>query len=406
MRDIVAAGPKRSQPPDLDVPDAIVAGQEAAPRFDITELLAADTAPEEDLALRGPDTPRPDDRQVAPAVLVDTPASSPAAPSSLASGPLPDPLIIRSGDQPARAAAVPSHDLRRASDLPAAPRRSEAGLALAALVAGIAFGFATGRFTNVLRPASPAGVAADRSPQPADGSAAREFTESAVAQSPGTLPRTEVPPPEVVPAAPQSTDSAPAAASTSGRAGGPSDVPGSSPAITAPVAGPTAAGRLLVRSTPAGARVFVDGDEVGETPVTMREITPGAHTIRVMHDGYVPQERRVVISAVEPAASLTFELARPRTAAPAPARVSPAPPTPATPGTLGRYTGALVVESRPAGARVFLDGRPVGTTPVTVTDVDAGEHAVRLELDGFNRWTASVRVVAGDRNRVAASLER
>jgi hypothetical protein len=30
---------------------------------------------------------------------------------------------------------------------------------------------------------------------------------------------------------------------------------------------------------------------------------------------------------------------------------------------------------------------------------------VRLELAGHKRWTASVSVVAGERNRVAASLE-
>jgi PEGA domain-containing protein len=38
--------------------------------------------------------------------------------------------------------------------------------------------------------------------------------------------------------------------------------------------------------------------------------------------------------------------------------------------------------------------------------VNAGEHAVRLEYDGYRRWTSSVRVVASEQNRVTASLER
>jgi hypothetical protein len=38
--------------------------------------------------------------------------------------------------------------------------------------------------------------------------------------------------------------------------------------------------------------------------------------------------------------------------------------------------------------------------------VAAGEHAVRLEYDGYRRWTSSVRVVASEQNRVTASLER
>jgi hypothetical protein len=63
------------------------------------------------------------------------------------------------------------------------------------------------------------------------------------------------------------------------------------------------------------------------------------------------------------------------------------------------------VESRPAGARVYLDGRPVGRTPLLIGDVGAGVHAVFLELDGYRGWTSSVRVGADGRQRVAASLE-
>jgi hypothetical protein len=37
--------------------------------------------------------------------------------------------------------------------------------------------------------------------------------------------------------------------------------------------------------------------------------------------------------------------------------------------------------------------------------VPIGSHAVRLELSGYTTWSSSVRVVAGEQNRVAASLE-
>jgi hypothetical protein len=66
----------------------------------------------------------------------------------------------------------------------------------------------------------------------------------------------------------------------------------------------------------------------------------------------------------------------------------------------------LTVDSRPTGARVFLDGRLVGTTPLAIAAVPAGEHALRLERDGYRRWSSSVRVVAEEQNRVTASLER
>jgi hypothetical protein len=65
-----------------------------------------------------------------------------------------------------------------------------------------------------------------------------------------------------------------------------------------------------------------------------------------------------------------------------------------------------MVDSRPAGARVFVDGRLVGTTPLLLDTVSAGEHAVRLEMDGFSTWSTTTRVMGGERNRVSGSLEQ
>jgi serine/threonine-protein kinase len=74
-------------------------------------------------------------------------------------------------------------------------------------------------------------------------------------------------------------------------------------------------------------------------------------------------------------------------------------------GTAGGFAGLLTVASRPEGARVFLDGKLMGTTPLAIPNVGAGEHAIRLELDGYQRWSSSVRIVASEQNRVTASLE-
>jgi hypothetical protein len=130
--------------------------------------------------------------------------------------------------------------------------------------------------------------------------------------------------------------------------------------------------------------------------VTLRDVPRGTHQLRITHDGYVADERRVTVTASRPAQSVLVELAPPR------GRASSA----ATAAPVSRYTGKLAVESRPSGATVYVDGKAAGTTPVSIGDVRAGEHAVRLERDGYRRWTASVRVVAGEQNRVTASLER
>ena len=69
-------------------------------------------------------------------------------------------------------------------------------------------------------------------------------------------------------------------------------------------------------------------------------------------------------------------------------------------------SGNLFVLSRPAGAQVFLDEQPVGTTPLSLSDVAAGTHRVRLDLPGHQRWATAVTVTGGASARVAASLEQ
>ncbi|MGE5244517.1 MAG: PEGA domain-containing protein [Betaproteobacteria bacterium] len=158
-------------------------------------------------------------------------------------------------------------------------------------------------------------------------------------------------------------------------------------------AAPIETGRVLVRSTPPGAAVYVDGRERGRTPAAIFDLRHGEHLVRVVRDGYVPEERRVELTASRPADSMTVLLQREGSVRPVPSDAT-------------GITGVLVVESLPSGAAVFVDGHRIGTTPLSVTRVDAGEHAVRLERPGYRGWAASVRIVAGARNRVTASLER
>jgi hypothetical protein len=63
-----------------------------------------------------------------------------------------------------------------------------------------------------------------------------------------------------------------------------------------------------------------------------------------------------------------------------------------------------VVDSRPAGARVLVGGVPVGATPVTLTALRPGDHAVRIERTGYVTINATARVEAGVRTRLAVSL--
>jgi hypothetical protein len=162
-------------------------------------------------------------------------------------------------------------------------------------------------------------------------------------------------------------------------------------------------GRLVVRSTPPGANVTLDGDWRGRTPLPLDKLPFGSHEIRVVLSGYEVARENVTLTADTPSRTLTVPLRR---SAPAPtpgAAATPPRGQAAKPQTLA---GSIYVDSRPRGARVLLDGKPVGSTPLRVPGVSIGSHIVTLQLADHSDWTTSTRVVSGQEARVTGSLER
>ena len=72
-------------------------------------------------------------------------------------------------------------------------------------------------------------------------------------------------------------------------------------------------------------------------------------------------------------------------------------------GVPRKTTGELRVSSAPAGAQVRVDGKPRGVTPVTVTDLSAGTHAVEIQSSsGTVRKSATV--VAGQTAEISEEI--
>lgn len=177
---------------------------------------------------------------------------------------------------------------------------------------------------------------------------------------------------------------------------------------------PFTAGRLLVRSSPADAIVSVDGTPRGRTPVVIRDVPYGAHAVTIALGGYETVGREVTLSQEGPSANLVVELtpltggaARtmpPSTVAPS-APSAPSTGTPDTAASTAAGAASLQVVSVPAGARVFLNGRAVGTTPLRVSNLPSATHAVRLLAEGYREWSGNVNLGEGLVTRVSATLE-
>jgi len=75
------------------------------------------------------------------------------------------------------------------------------------------------------------------------------------------------------------------------------------------------------------------------------------------------------------------------------------------PATVSPFLGSLAVNSSPEGAQVFINGVSVGTTPLLLQDLPVGSRAVRVEREGHERWSSTVRIIADERTVVMVELQ-
>jgi hypothetical protein len=165
-----------------------------------------------------------------------------------------------------------------------------------------------------------------------------------------------------------------------------------------------AGGFLVARDTPAPAPAPAAVADTG----TSKPEPPKSQTFTdaAVDEAAKPSEAVSGSAPVNPAPKPPPAEASPRAETPAPP-VRPArqpavpPPSPERSGP-----AAMRVESLPAGAQVFVDGRSVGYTPLVVGQLSPGTHSIRMQLPGYRPWVTAVTLSPGARERVAASLEQ
>lgn len=157
---------------------------------------------------------------------------------------------------------------------------------------------------------------------------------------------------------------------------------------------------------PVGARIRIDGEAAGLTPLRGLRYGDDRLPLRVEKDGYAPLDTVLALTAGQPirvALSLTEVggAATDRTnddaaddAADDATETSPDP-----------AVGTLRITSTPSEATVYVDGERAGQTPYEDATRPAGTVSVRVEKDGHAVWEQqAVAVTAGETREVAAAL--
>lgn len=136
------------------------------------------------------------------------------------------------------------------------------------------------------------------------------------------------------------------------------------------------AGRLNIRSEPAGARVLVDGADAGVTPAVIA-VAGGRHRLQVALDGLQPVEESIVITNRAPQVKRDYRLATPQ----AVARIRVAPP----------------------GGTLRVNG--VATAPGTVPLAAGRAHRLRYEKPGYFAEAREMTLAAFDTADIAFELQ-
>ena len=71
---------------------------------------------------------------------------------------------------------------------------------------------------------------------------------------------------------------------------------------------------------------------------------------------------------------------------------------------LRQHGARILVASSPPGAKVYLDGKEQGVTPVALTGLMQGDYRVRVESPGFASWATKVQVSHGETAGLNARL--
>lgn len=161
-----------------------------------------------------------------------------------------------------------------------------------------------------------------------------------------------------------------------------------------------ASGKIVVRSSPAGAMVTIDGRMYDNTPVTVRDLQVGTHVVQVARPGFVPRTERVTLTPTAPESMLTLTLA------PGLSQTGDSRPVPPAGRAIesAAGVGALDIDVQPRGARVTIDGERRGVTPMRIPELKAGVHTVTIERDGYRPATTTVTVESGKRAAVKLAL--
>ncbi|MGE5353173.1 MAG: PEGA domain-containing protein [Acidobacteriota bacterium] len=118
--------------------------------------------------------------------------------------------------------------------------------------------------------------------------------------------------------------------------------------------------KLIVDSDPAGAEVYIDGKLYGQTPLSLKDLSPGTHNVQIKKESFNTYSEKVECPAL--GYKEVFRVLS------------------------GKYA-LLNLESSVTGAQVFMGDSLLGTAPLLNVPIPLGKHTIQAKTKDYLDWT-------------------
>lgn len=126
-------------------------------------------------------------------------------------------------------------------------------------------------------------------------------------------------------------------------------------------------GRLLVNSKPSRASIYLNGKLVGNTPYRA-DLEEGSYELKLSSPNYANMTKTVLVTKDS---EITEELILPI------------------------LLGSIEITSKPAKAQVSINGKPHGSTPQKLPEMQPGSYDIAVALPNYDVQTRKVEIVPG-----------
>ena len=138
-------------------------------------------------------------------------------------------------------------------------------------------------------------------------------------------------------------------------------------------------GTLEIKSNPSGAKILVNNEFKGVTPLDLT-LKEGTYNIKITKDDYEDYATSITI---KDGGTKTINAELEETI----------------------KTGTLTINSEPSVANIYVNGKYRGITPLTLT-LEPGTYTIKISKDGYKTYTKTVIIDAKEVKSISAPLEK